>query len=189
MQREKQIQELSSRQLLSANEQFVFSQWATYQGGVAGYPNAAIFYGVAVVLTDSFVFLGKSILFKLPYMKVLEVKLDYFQPGAVRGFLAAGAVGMQLQQTKNIFEICYLAEHGTERSARFQIHGSATIPGEAVKARELLNQLLEFKGSFASTSNVTDPIAKLDKLKALKDRGVISEAEFEMKKRILLDQM
>lgn len=119
----------------------------------------------------------------------MEIKPRYFQPGAVRGFLAAGAVGVQLQQTQNILEIRYLDDKGTERSAKFQIHDFATIPGEAVKARELLNQLLEFKGSFASTSSVTDPMAKLEKLKALKDRRVISETEFEMKKRILLDQM
>jgi hypothetical protein len=183
------IQELSAKKLLAINEKVVFNQWATYRGGVAGYPSAASSYGMAVVLSKSFAFYDNQMTVKIPYTKVLEVKLDNFQVGAVRGALAAGAVALQLQQTQNILCIRYKDEKGVEREARFQINGSATIPGEAERARELLNYLLEFKGNFAATNAALDPMAKLEKLKALKDQGVISEAEFQAKKSKLLEQM
>ena len=182
------IQELSAKKLLATNEEVVFNQWATYRGGVAGYPSAASSYGMAVVLSKSFAFYDNQVTVKIPYANVLEIKLDNFQVGAVRGVLASGAVALQLQQTQNILCIRYKDEKGVEREARFQVNGSATIPGEAERARELLNYLLEFKGNFASNA-ASDPIARLEKLKALKDQGVISEAEFQAKKSKLLAQM
>jgi hypothetical protein len=64
-----------------------------------------------------------------------------------------------------------------------------TIPGEADRAREILNHLLEFKGNFAHSSPTSDPMTRLEKLKSLKDQGAISEAEFQAKKSKLLEQM
>jgi hypothetical protein len=88
-------------------------------------------------------------------------------------------------------ELSYLDDENTERSAKFQINGAFTIPGEVEKAVEFLNHLLEFKGKFEgkSTGSVGDPLSRLEKLKKLKDQGVITEAEFEAKKRGLLDQL
>jgi hypothetical protein len=183
------FQELSAKNLLTAKERVVFNQWATYQGGIAGYPNSASLYGMAVVLNKSFAFYDKQMTVKILYVNVLEVKLENFQVGAIRGALAAGAVALQLQQTQNILSIRYRDEKGVERDARFQINGSVTIPGEAERAREFLNYLLEFKGDFSANSPTSDPMARLEKLKALKDRGVISDAEFQAKKTKLLEQM
>jgi hypothetical protein len=183
------LQELSAKNLLAVNEKVMFNQWATYRGGVTGHPKAATFYGMAVVLDKSFAFYDKQMTAKIPYANILEVKLENFQVGAVRGILAAGAVALQLQQTQNILSIRYRDEKGVERDAKFQINGSMTIPGEAARAREFLNYLLEFKGDFSANSTTSDPMVKLEKLKALKDRGVISDAEFQAKKIKLLEQM
>jgi len=101
------LQELSAKNLLAAKEKVVFNQWATYQGGIAGHPNSASFYGMAVVLNKSFAFYDKQMAVKIPYANVLEVKLENFQVGAIRGALAAGAVALQLQQTQNILSIRY----------------------------------------------------------------------------------
>lgn len=183
------IQELSNKRLLAQNERITFNQWATYQGGIAGFPSASTSQGMAVVLNKSFAFYDNQMTAKIAYSNVLEVRLENFQVGAVRGALAAGAVALQLQQTQNVLSIRYKDEKGVERDARFRINGSVTIPGEAVRAREFLNYLLEFKGEFADNSAKLDPIVKLEKLKALKDSGVISEAEFQAKKSQLLEQM
>lgn len=182
---------LESKGLISVNEQVVFYQMATYRGGVRGYPNSAQSSGFAFVLNHSFVFYDEDMSFKVLYERVIEAKLDFFQLGGVRGFLAAGDVGRQLQQTKNILELSYVDDENTERSAKFQMNGALTIPGEAQKAVEFLNHLLEFKGKFEgkSTGSIADPVSKLEKLKKLKDQGVITELEFEAKKRELLDQL
>lgn len=180
---------IKQKGLIDVNEQVVFYQTATYKGGVRGYPNASQNPGVAFVLDHSFAFYDNQVLCKLAYERIIEVKLDFFEMGGVRGFLASGDVGRQLQQTKNTLELCYLDDQNTERSARFQINGALTIAGEAEKAREFINYLLEFKGQFASKSGNTqsDPISKLEKLKKLRDQGLITESEFDEKKRKLLD--
>ncbi|MFB8797871.1 MAG: SHOCT domain-containing protein [Microcoleus sp.] len=180
---------IKQKGLIDVNEQVVFYQTATYKGGVRGYPNASQNPGFAFVLDYSFAFYDNQVLCKLAYERIIEAKLDFFEMSGVRGFLASGDVGRQLQQTKNTLELCYLDDENTERSARFQIHGALTIAGEAEKAREFINYLLEFKGQFASKSGNTqsDPISKLEKLKKLRDQGLITESEFDDKKRKLLD--
>jgi Short C-terminal domain len=183
------VQELSAKGLLATNEKIVFNQWATYQCGVTGHPSASTSYGMAVVLNKSFAFYDKQLSAKIPYSRILEITLENFQVGAIRGALAAGAVALQLQQTRNILSIRYKDDKGIERDAKFQINGSLTIPGEADRAREVLNYLLEFKGDFANSSSVADPMARLEKLKSLKDQDAISEAEFQAKKSKLLEQM
>jgi len=190
-QRAKYSTEIDKKNLLDPNEQVLFYQAATYRGGVRGFPNSAQSSGFAFVLEHYFVFYDKDISFKISYEKVIDAQLDFFQLGGVRGMLALGDVGRQLQQTKNILDLRYIDEEGTERSAKFQINGALTIPGEAEKAAKFINHLLEFKGQFAGkqATNKNDPISKLEQLKKLKDQGIINESEFEAKKRELLAQM
>ncbi|MDD1415158.1 SHOCT domain-containing protein [Dolichospermum sp. ST_con] len=186
---EKLFQELAKKRLLAANEKIVFYQWATYQGGVAGHPKASTSYGMSVVLDKAFTFYDQQITIKIPYENIVEAKLENFQVGSIRGILGSGAVAVQLQLTQNILSIRYMDTKGVERNAKFQVNGSRTIPGEGERAREFLNYLLEFKGDFVSTSVAPDPGTQLEKLKALKDKGIISEAEFQAKKDKLLEQM
>jgi len=183
---------LKTKDLLATDEKIVFQQSSSYRGGILGHPQKATETGLAFVLSHSFVFQDKNISWKIPYERITEAKLDFFQMGGFRGFLASGDVGRQLQSTKNTLEISYFGDDNTERSAKFQIHGALTIYGEEEKANEFLNYLLEFKGQFASKSgsnNESDPLSRLEKLKYLKDKGVITESEFEAKKRELLDQL
>ena len=116
---------------------------------------------------------------------------------AYRGFWAFGDEGRQLQQTKNTIDVCYLDNKNVERNAKFQIHGAFTISGEEVKAREFLNYLLEFKDQFivssheslSQNSSQLNSFSKLENLKKLKDSGIISDTEFETKKKQFLDEM
>lgn len=91
----------------------------------------------------------------------------------------------------SFFSLHYLDIEGIERNARFHIHGASTIPGEAVKAREFLNHILEFKGKFLCQlpKSNGDTFFKLEKLKEIKDKGLITESEFQAKKRDLLDEL
>lgn len=188
---------LKKRKLLDSNENIVFQQTATYKGGISGYPQASEDSGIAFILDNAFVFYDSKIQFKLLFSKIIEAKLDFFQMSGVRGFLSFGDEGRQLQQTKNTIDICYFDSKNIERNAKFQIHGAFTISGEEVKAREFLNHLLEFKAQFMESNNQSlsqnkpqlDNFSKLEKLKQLKDRGIISDTEFETKKKQFLDEM
>lgn len=188
---------LKTTKLLQVKENIIFQQIATYKGGIPGYPKASEDSGVAFILDNSFIFYDNQIQFKLFFNKIKEAKLDFFQMSGARGFLAFGDGGRQLQQTKNRIDISYFDRKNIERNAKFQIHGAFTISGEEVKAREFLNHLLEFKDKFMVSNNQSlsqnkpqlDNFLKLEKLKQLKDRGVISDTEFETKKKQFLDEM
>ena len=188
---------LRKRKLLDFNENIIFQQTATYKGGIPRYPKASEDSGIAFILDNSFVFYDQQIQFKLSFKQILDAKLDFFQMSGVRGFLAFGDGGRQLQQTKNTIELNFIDDNKIERSAKFQIHGAFTISGEEVKAREFLNHLLEFKAHFMKSNNQSlsqnkpqlDNFSKLEKLKQLKDKGIISDTEFETKKKQLLDEM
>jgi hypothetical protein len=188
---------LIKAKLLQANENIIFQQTATYKGGISGYPKASEDPGVAFILENAFIFYNYEIQFKLLFKNIIEAKLDYFQMSGARGIWAFGDKGRQLQQTKNTIELNFIDDKSIERSAKFQIHGAFTIPGEEVKAREFLNHLLEFKDQFMVSNNQflsqsksqLDNFYKLEKLKQLKDQGIISDREFEIKKQQFLDEM
>lgn len=184
---------LKKRDLLKPNENIIFQQTATYKGGMPGYPKISEDCGIAFVLNNSFVFYDREIKFKLFFNEIKEVKLDFYQMSEARGFWAFGDGGRQLQQTKNTINLYYFDNKNVERSVNFQIHGAITIPGEEVKAREFLNHLLEFKEQFTVSHKQSvqqlDDFSKLEKLKTLKDKGVISDAEFEIKKKQFLDEI
>jgi hypothetical protein len=182
--------ELAARGLLDSNEQVLFHQGASYRGGLQGYPNAAKKNGFAFVFDNSFAFYDNDIAWKIPYERVTEVSLDSFKPSGTRAVLA-GVNARMLQEIQNIIALSYLDDDSIERIAKFQIHGALSIPGEAAKAGEFINHLLEFKKKFSSkvANNSSDPAVKLEKLKKLKEQGIISDSEFEAKKRELLDQL
>ena len=136
-------------------------------------------------------FSDELISWKLPYEKITQAELDFFQLGSVRSMIASGDVARQLQETKNTLNITYLDKKNTTRVSKFQIHGALTIPGEAVKASEFLNHLFEFKEYFLNSKDTyqDDTISKLEKLKELRDKDVITQAEFEDQTRKLLDDL
>jgi Short C-terminal domain len=188
---------LIKAKLLQANENIIFQQTATYKGGISGYPKASEDPGVAFILDNAFIFYNYEIQFKLLFKNIIEAKLDFFQMSEARGIWAFGDGGRQLQQTKNTIELNFIDDKSIERSTKFQIHGALSIPGEEVKAREFLNHLLEFKDQFMISNNQflsqsksqLDNFSKLEKLKQLKDQGIISDREFEIKKQQFLDEM
>lgn len=182
--------ELIKRNLIEENEEIKFLQLATYKGGILGHPDPLEDVGYVLILSDSFVFYDKNISWKLPYKRIIDAKLDFFQPGAVRSMLALGEVARQLQETKNTLSLVYLDTKYTERIVKFQIHDALTIPGEAKKATEFLNHLLEFKEYFSNIieNHENDAASKLEKLKKPKDSNIITKDEFKTKKRELLDE-
>uniref|UniRef100_A0ACD5GY35 Uncharacterized protein n=1 Tax=Desertifilum tharense IPPAS B-1220 TaxID=1781255 RepID=A0ACD5GY35_9CYAN len=80
-QRQVQFDKLQKKGLIEQNEKLVFSQIATYKGGVKGYPQASSTTGWAFIAENHFIFLDNSLSFNLPYNRVIEAKLDYFELG------------------------------------------------------------------------------------------------------------
>lgn len=174
-------------------QQIIFQQKASYRGGILGYPTSADKPGIAYILNDSIIFYDNFISIRVYYNRIIDAQLDFFELRGSRAILAGGNNARMLQEIKNNIAITYLDQDDNERTFKLQIHGAATIPGEAVKAQEFLNYLLDFKGSFikkqVDNESNNNTIETLKKLKELKDMGIISESEFEEKKRSLLDKI
>jgi hypothetical protein len=173
-------------------ESMVFSQMASYRGGHPKCASETKQQGKIFITNEMIVYTDKEKSFILPYGNIKDSSLTEFVMSGWRGVLGAGAVGMQMQKVKNTLLIKY-TEGGVDYDIRFQIHGAASIPGEGIKAQEVINHISAFKSKFkkASEHSVSDDdlMAKLEKLAALKQKGIISEKEFEKKKAELLSQL
>lgn len=191
-----QMQVIKERlNVLLHDEILVFKQSASYRGGVKGFPKRLEEMGIAYITNSSFIFLHSVMDFKLFHFRIIDATLDTFQMDEVRAFLASGDVARQLQNTKNVVNIAYMDEDDVERNARFQIHGAALIQGEELNAQEFLNYLFEFKKDFYKKDAISKPqdgrdaFIKMKRLKQLLDQGIITQNEFENKKKKLLDDV
>lgn len=132
---------------LIKNRSIVFKQKVTYKGGIKGRPQASKKQGILYVFEDSIGFQDKDITWELPYSQTINVDLDKFEIGSIRG-VAAKEQAQSFQEVRNNLIINYLDDEEVERTARFHVHGAKTIYGEGQKASELLNYIFEFKGQF-----------------------------------------
>lgn len=190
-------EELENQKLLSLFEDatVVFEQTASYRGGLKGYPTHLEKAGMAYLTENALIFIQDILKCKLIYSDIMDVTLDNFQIEDHRSLLLDSDTARQLQNVKNIVNIKYLDEDSAERDVKFQIHGALMVQGEEIKAREFLNRILDFKHQFLkpeihiSQEQGDDVFAKLDKLNNLKNRGIISDDEFECKKAKLLEEI
>jgi hypothetical protein len=60
---------------------------------------------------------------------------------------------------------------------------------EDAKKLKLIVEKIRDENQESSTQNIEDPIEKIKKLKQLKDEGIITDQEFEEKKKILMDRI
>lgn len=192
-QTKEKIQEnnLITQGLLNNNEKIIFSQSASYRGGIKGYPKDGEKPGHGFLLDTAFVFYDEQINWKIGYTSIINVRLDFFKVTLGRKLFPNGEIAEKLQKTKNILVIHYCDNEDMERVAKFQIHGAFTMAGEELKATEFLNFFREFQGEFFTPSTELKDaklMVKLEKLKQLKDSGIITEYEFLTKKQKLLDK-
>lgn len=187
----RQENNLITQGLLNYNEKIIFSQSASYRGGIKGYPKDAEKPGHAFLLDTAFVFYDEEINWKIAYNSIINVRLDFFKVTLGRNIFPSGEIAEKLQKTKNILVILYCDNEDMERIAKFQIHGAFTMAGEELKATEFLNYFRGFQGEFFTHSTELKDaklMVKLEKLKQLKDSGIITEYEFLTKKQKLLDK-
>ena len=96
--------------------------------------------------------------------------------------LEISIAGMNKQQSGGFFSA---AE--SESVVQFQ----SKLYDEVLKLTNQINELIDKKNNQSVTVNTgkDDPIAKIEKLSGLKDKGIITEEEFEEKKRALLKKI
>ena len=177
-----------------------------YRGGLPGYPrekevslNPVIYMDV---MPDRFSFLPnpKSASWfagvEIPYSRVISLEIVERIVNTVEAIVSIGRENMDFSQ-RNVLELTYLAEDGEEYVMRSEMFTGLTTMGEARVCLELIdilrsNKLLkQFAGrqedAEPTQPKSTDVVQQLRDFKDLLDSGVITQEEFDAKKKQLLE--
>ena len=168
---------------------YVFSQSATYYGGISDFPTKGSESGFAFVYEDFCCFFDNRIRWKVLHGQIIKAELDFFQAS---GFMTVSPfTTASVQRVRNIVAITCVVAGGGEQTVRFQIHGAFSLYAEEPKAMEFLNHLLRFKGKFVHSRDEhktgDDAATKLEKLVDMKNKGLITESEYEATRKRILD--
>ena len=168
---------------------YVFSQSATYYGGMSDFPQKGSESGFAFVYEDFCCFFDNRIRWKVLHGQIIKAELDFFQAS---GFMTVSPfTTASVQRVRNIVAITCVVAGGGEQTVQFQIHGAFSLYVEEPKAMEFLNHLLRFKGKFAHSGDEhktgDDAATKLEKLVDMKNKGLITESEYEATRKRILD--
>lgn len=172
-----------------------------YLGGLPAYPKSNSSPLLFKICNDRFVMhptFGANWFkaFTIPYQKVQSVDLARRQAGLLEVAMA-GADSTQLN-TSSIVQVSFADDRGVDLVMRLQMISGLSAQGQAVKAAEMLD-LLRSQGilqKFKTTrpteshpSHAEDIPSQIEKLSQLRDKGILSNEEFMMKKVELLKRM
>lgn len=133
--------------------------------------------------------------FEVLYSQVTKFEVVKRQVSTTEAMLGSGDT-VSLEQLNNI-EITYDDAEGDEHVLRVEMLTGTTIYGQATKCREMLDLLREKKilnqlnkaSVTPTTSNEPDILEQIEKLSALKEKGILTEEEFASKKEALLSKL
>lgn len=133
--------------------------------------------------------------FVIPYEKVYKLEIVKRQVSTTEHIMSNGDT-KSLEQLNNI-EISYIDDNGSEQMTRVEMLSGFTIYKQAEKCREFLDLLREHnilsklnkEKSKVSKSSGDDILQQIEKLSELKEKGILSEDEFNKKKASLLERM
>ncbi len=176
----------------------------TYRGGHPEYPMSKEVkkypYILMDVMPDRFSFLPKDLSkpwfpgFELPYSQIISIELVEHAISTTESLLGSGNNNSDLRQ-KNVIEITYVDKNGDEYVLRNEMLTGTTIMGQARVCLEMMdllraNKILKlFRGKETSevSSSQADTAEQLKKFKDLLDSGIITQEEFDAKKKQLLE--
>ena len=174
----------------------------TYKGGHPDYPKEKIGTIELKIFTDRFelvpTFNSKNWFngIILPYNKIFNVQIVQRQVGTIEGLLG-GLDSRQLNQANNI-HINYENEQEQKLLLRLEMLSGITVMGQAKKCLEFEDGLRvnQIKEKFTIPSekemegkNSFDIPIQIEKLASLRDKGIITQQEFENKKQDLLSRL
>jgi len=157
------------------------------------------------VMDDSFIFKPENLAkkewfgeenFVIPYDKVIKFEIVKRQVSTTEALLSSNGDTKSLEQLNNI-NISYLDDEGSEQMVRVEMLTGTTVYGQAAKCQELVDLLREKKilnklnkeKKESTQSSGDDVLAQIEKLASLKEKGLVSEEEFNKKKAILLEKL
>jgi hypothetical protein len=131
----------------------------------------------------------------IPYDKINDIRIEKRTISTAEIFL--GGCDNANQEQENNIVIEYVDKNNTKQTLRTEMLTGVTIFNQTAKCREFMDLLrqkdilenIESKKKPNNTTGNTDILEQLEKLSKLKDSGIISEEEFNQKKKTLLDKL
>lgn len=155
------------------------------------------------IMPDRFSFLPQSLSadwftgFDIAYDTVLDLHIEKRTITTAEILLGAGDSANQEQE--NVICIIFKAETGQELTIRAEMLTGGTIFNQAKKSRELMDllrqhgilQKIKQKKNINNSQNNdgADVLSKIEKLASLKESGILTEEEFQEKKKALLEKI
>lgn len=131
----------------------------------------------------------------IPANKIKDVAIVERQIGGLDALGVGMLASNSLKQPNNI-NISYVDENNQDVVIRFEMFSGGSVWGTAKKCQEFMDLLVSKQirsqfmkegnssGGNAQTESITE---KLEKLASLKEKGIITEEEFQEKKKALLE--
>lgn len=177
----------------------------TYRGGHPEYPMSKEInkypFIIMDIMPDRFSFLPKESSkpwfpgFELPYSQVISIEIVERTISTAESFLSSSSDNSDLRQ-KNVLEITYVDENNDEYVMRNEMLTGVTVMGQAKVCSEMMdllrgNKILKlFRGkqnvNVSTQTPNTDVVEQLRKFKDLLDADIITQEEFDAKKKQLL---
>lgn len=171
----------------------------TYNGGLPQYPKEKAGAIGLNIMPDSFI-LKKTIGtkdwfedFEITYDSIQSFEITKRQAGNWEMMLSSDSASARATEVDNVLAITYLDENGTEILLRLEMLSGFSVYNQAKKCQEMLdvlrqNKILNRLNKKASAEkSAVSSADELKKYKELLDLGIISQEEFDAKKKQLLN--
>ncbi len=128
---------------------------------------------------------------RIPYDSIKKFRIVKRSAGNLEALLASNAASVRATETDNTMEIVY-EEDGSEILVRFEMLSGITVYAQQEKCQELMdllriNKILPRINKEEKTTTEAFSVAdELKKFKELLDMGVVTQEEFDAKKKQLL---
>lgn len=194
----------NSKKLKEAMEGALMRYAVVYNGGLAAYPKAKSGEIGLNIMEDCF-YLKPTITavewfaeMAIPYDKIRKVEIVERKVSNAEWLLSSSSSDMKAMEQKNNIEISYVDNEGKNQLIRLEMLTGVSIYGQAGKCVEfmdilrqngILDKFTDNSDKAAGGSAEADIIGQIEKLAQLKEKGILSEEEFQQKKASLLEKL
>lgn len=188
-----------SKELKAPVEGAIIRYGVVYNGGLPQYPKEKIGEIGFNVMPDSFILKATSTTkdwfsdMEINYDQIKSLEIVKRQTGTWEMVLSNSSADARALETENVIAITYDAEDGAEICLRLEMLTGVTVYNQAKKCLELLDVLRQNKIlnriNKAATTTATPSVSPADELKKYKellDSGILTQEEFDAKKKQLL---
>ncbi|MCI0849709.1 MAG: hypothetical protein J4N26_02005 [Chloroflexi bacterium] len=131
-------------------EKILWNGRASYIGGHPEFIKGDKSEGNLRLTEQALEYTGGTVTIRLLVSDIIEGSLGTYQPGIIRRMLVGDS--RVLADVRNMLLVDF-DYRGTRHRAEFEIRGALTVPGNADRARELLNTLSSIKAKFYQPSD------------------------------------